>query len=176
MPDQLPLTLLAKSLTKEAAIQFIAESVSSPVLGDLDRRFIRAHMKSLNSIQSCGVLLVALMLLLMGCSSSSNNNSANSDPSSSGVLSGNWQMSLQPTNTKARPLGESGFLLQTNDSVTGGGIVSDNPCSGVGSVSGTVSGNAVSLTVNPTGLLMNLTGTLNSRARFRRHISPHRIP
>lgn len=70
-------------------------------------------------------------------------------------------MSLLPTGaTLARR--ESGFLLQSGSTVTGGMMLLNSPCSGIGNVNGSVNGAAVSLDVNPTGVNVSLTGTLGS--------------
>lgn len=100
--------------------------------------------------------LLALSLLLSACGSNSGK------APSSGSISGNWQMSLQKGGSTNAPRSQTGFLIQNSDVVTGGMMLIDTPCSGVGSVSGSVSGSAVSLTVNPTGVLVNLSGTIGS--------------
>lgn len=101
---------------------------------------------------------VALLIFMNGCGSSSNNSAT----TSTGPLSGNWQMSLQSSDAKLNPRPQSGFLLQNGNAVTGSVFFSDNPCSGVGSVSGTVSGSDVSLAIDPVGIEVNLTGTLGA--------------
>jgi hypothetical protein len=60
------------------------------------------------------------------------------------------------------PKTQSGFLIQNGGTVTGSVIFTDQPCSGVGSVTGTVSGTAISLLVSPTGVNVNLSGTIGS--------------
>jgi len=98
-------------------------------------------------------------MFLAGCGSSNKN--SNSAPSAPGVLSGNWQMSLLPTG-KTLAKTQSGFLLQNGNTVTGGLMVLDSPCSGVGNVTGTIDSTGVSLTVNPTQIQVTLTGTVGS--------------
>jgi hypothetical protein len=102
--------------------------------------------------------LLILTSFLTACGSS---NSSNSDPSS-GSIAGNWQMSLQPSNSKLSPRAQSGFLAQNGNNLTGSLLLTDVPCTGIGSVTGTMSGSNVSLTISPTGLLLNLTGTVGS--------------
>jgi hypothetical protein len=105
------------------------------------------------------IVLVALLFVLISCSSTS----SKTDPAAAnGVLTGNWQMSLQPSNSKLKPNPQSGFLLQTADAVTGSVNVTDAPCSGIADVNGTVTGTAVSLSMNPSGIEISLTGTLGS--------------
>jgi hypothetical protein len=101
-------------------------------------------------------LLLALLLLMTACGGGSS-----STVSSSVSVSGNWQMKLQKGKTKVIRT-QSGFLLQNDDVVTGAVILTDFPCSGVGSVTGSVSGTNVAFTVGLTGLTVNLTGTLGS--------------
>ena len=60
------------------------------------------------------------------------------------------------------PKTQSGFLIQNGGTVTGSVIFTDQPCSGVGGVTGTVSGTAISLLVSPTGVNVNLSGTIGS--------------
>lgn len=104
-------------------------------------------------------LLFALSILMTACGSSNSSSSSNSG--TPGALSGNWQMSLLPTGrTLAR--GQSGFLLQNGNTVTGGMMLLNAPCSGIGGADGSVNGAAVSLEVNPTGVNITLTGTLGT--------------
>lgn len=102
-------------------------------------------------------LLLALLTLVTACSSSNSKSS-----SSSTSTSGNWQMSLQNSASTQLPRTQSGSLVQTNNVITGSVIFTDAPCSGVASVSGSVNGSAVSLTIDPTGLQVSLAGTLDS--------------
>jgi len=102
------------------------------------------------------VFLLALLLLLIGCGGGSSANS------SSGTLSGNWQMTLQKTGTTKFAKTQSGSLVQNNGVISGSVILTDTPCSGVGNVSGTVTGTAVSMVVSPTGVVVNQTGTVSS--------------
>lgn len=71
-------------------------------------------------------------------------------------------MSLQPSNTKAAPHTQSGFLLQNGDTLSGSLMLTDAPCSGTGSVNGSVNGTSVSMTVDPTGLTVDLSGAIGS--------------
>jgi hypothetical protein len=103
-------------------------------------------------------LFVCSAMLLAGCGNSHTNNSS---PSASGALSGNWQMSLLPTG-KTLAKTQSGFLVQNGSAVTGGLMVLDSPCSGVGNVTGTIDSTGVSLSVTPTLLQVALTGSVGS--------------
>jgi len=103
------------------------------------------------------IVLLALPLLLSACGDSSKK-----DPMSSGPLSGNWQMSLQKADSTLTPKTQSGFLTQSGETIGGSLMFTDVPCSGIGSVNGTVSGSNVSFVVAPTGVTVNLTGTVGS--------------
>jgi hypothetical protein len=75
-------------------------------------------------------------------------------------LSGNWQITLN-RQTNPVPLTYTGFLLQTNNSVTGSLILGDG-CSGDGPVKGTINGQSLQLDVNEFGQNLTLTAALPS--------------
>lgn len=100
--------------------------------------------------------LLALSLLMIGCGSS------NRAPAPAGSLSGNWQMSLINTGETRVTTTQSGSLLQNGDVVTGSVFFTNPDCSGVASVTGTVTGQAFSLAENPVGTSVTLSGTLGS--------------
>lgn len=102
--------------------------------------------------------LLALSLLMIGCGSS------NSTPAPAGSLSGNWQMSLTNTGDPNPTTTQSGSLLQNGDVVTGAVLFTNPDCSGVASVTGTVTGSGFSLTENPVGTSVSLSGTFGSTA------------
>ncbi len=77
-----------------------------------------------------------------------------SDPSSSGSIAGNWQITLNSNPAKT----PSGFLLQAGNSVSGGLLISGN-CAGLGATQGQVAGSNVALIVNGTSQTLSLTGT-----------------
>ena len=80
-----------------------------------------------------------------------------------GQISGNWQISLQRTNSKLAPKPVSGFLQQgSGTSVTGNMMVTNVPCSGTSQVTGTADQADVSLTMNPNGTSLSLTGKIGS--------------
>ena len=116
-------------------------------------------MKLLNRRLAATVLFVTVAGLLAGCGSSKS--TANSSDPSAGI-SGNWQMSLVPTNS-TDPKSQSGFLLQSGTAVSGSVIVIDTPCSGIATVDGTVSGSDVSLVVTLSGDVINLTGSVSGQ-------------
>jgi hypothetical protein len=103
---------------------------------------------------------LAVPILMTGCGSSSSQNSSSS--ASSGI-SGNWQMSLTPAGSTSDPKYQSGFLVQSAETISGSVIVADNPCSGIGTVNGTVSGSDVSLVVTLSGITINLTGSVSGQ-------------
>lgn len=103
-------------------------------------------------------LIAALSLCLISCG-----NDSNSATQTAASASGNWQMSLEKTGAKTASKQLSGFLLDNSQGVlTGSMIVIDYPCSGVGAANGAITQSSISLTVNPTGLTINLQGTLGS--------------
>ncbi len=103
--------------------------------------------------------ILVLPLLMSACGGGSNSSSAADPP---GPLSGNWQVALISTISVSDPHQETGFLQQDGNAITGSVIVLDNPCSGIGSVTGTVSGSDVTLSASPTGSVVTLTGSINS--------------
>src|SRR5258708_7688129 len=100
--------------------------------------------------------LLAMSLFMCGCGSS------HTQMPSSASISGNWQMSLQKSNSSILPKTLAGFLLQNSGAATGSVVFIDTPCSGIGGVSGSVTGSTVSLTVSPTGTTVILSGTVGS--------------
>jgi hypothetical protein len=77
-----------------------------------------------------------------------------------GLLSGNWQIALQPSPPAAGKPTASGFLLQTGDSLLGQFLFSGPPqCAGLGSAQGTVMGSNVEITLAQAGQTVALTGT-----------------
>ncbi len=100
--------------------------------------------------------LLALSLFASACGSS------NDPPASSGSLSGNWLISMTKTGKTTVSHTQSGSLLQNGNAVTGNLMFTDIPCSGVGSANGAVSGTAISLTVNPVGTAITLSGSISS--------------
>jgi hypothetical protein len=93
---------------------------------------------------------VALLFLLTSCGGGSN--SQNASP-----LSGNWQISLQRSETNTIKM-QTGFFLQSGPSLTGQVVLTQTGCAGVGNAVGQVSGLSVSINVSQTGQTVNLTG------------------
>jgi hypothetical protein len=102
--------------------------------------------------------LLALSLAMIGCGSS------NQTAGAAGTLSGNWQMSLTNTGDTNPTTTQSGSLLQSGNAVTGTVLFVNPDCSGVASVTGTVIGSAFSLTEDPVGTSVSLSGTLTDPA------------
>jgi hypothetical protein len=103
---------------------------------------------------------IAFLLALAGLTGSCGSSGNPSTSATAGPLTGNWQMTLTDTSTNSVAKSQSGSLIQTGNAVTGGLLLTDAPCTGIGAVSGTVTGTAVSLSLNPVGVSVNLTGTL----------------
>jgi hypothetical protein len=114
--------------------------------------------------------LTLLLLILAGCGSTSK--SSTSDPQSGiiGPLTGNWQLTLlQQEPRPSTQLSVSGFLQQSSNSLTGSvqgpNIIGNNGstvnCAGISSLTGTISGQTVSFSVNPGGTTFNFTGNIS---------------
>lgn len=72
-------------------------------------------------------------------------------------------MTLQPDPSSATTETEAGFLLQTNNSLTGELLLTaQSECAGVGSVQGTVNGSNVVITLNQMGQTISLTGVVSN--------------
>lgn len=85
-------------------------------------------------------------------------------------MTGNWQLNLtQNYPAPSTQLSASGFLMEGNNalsgSVQGPVVISSNQshnCGGVGAVTGTISGQNVTFSLNPGGTVFNFTGTISS--------------
>jgi hypothetical protein len=108
-------------------------------------------------------VLLALLLASLLVSTACGGGSASSTSSPSVTpIAGNWQMTLQETGKMNSSGTVSGFLGGTNDALTGSAAYTATTCAGVGTVTGSVNGSDVTLSVSPTGLNISLTGTLGS--------------
>jgi hypothetical protein len=88
------------------------------------------------------------------------NSKNNADPS---LLSGNWQIGLQPSPPATGTPTESGFLFQSGNSLTGQFLFSgQTQCTGLGSAQGAVTGSNIEITLTQTGQTVTLTGTAAS--------------
>lgn len=111
------------------------------------------------------VVLVALGLIGIGCGGGSSQTAALGGP-----LSGNWQITMTqnyPTSTPSTVLSASGFLVETNDALSGsvqGPTISGSTqsCGGAGPLTGTVNQTNVTFSLNPGGTVFNFTGVLSS--------------
>jgi hypothetical protein len=114
---------------------------------------------------------VYLVLALASCGGGSTSSSSSSigPNASQGPLAGNWQIILTqevPAQNPIVQLPVSGFLLESNTSITGSVALPGNgitaSCAGVGTVTGTLSGQNVSISVDESGSTLNLTGDASS--------------
>lgn len=108
------------------------------------------------------MLWLACVLMISACGGG-----GHSDPSNaSGMLSGNWQMTLtesQPPPSASDVQTESGFLTQSGNSLAGALVLSGATlCPGLGTPSGTVSGSNVAITLDQVAQTVTLTGTASS--------------
>lgn len=102
------------------------------------------------------ILLFSLSLALVACGSGK----GGGIPTSTTAMSGNWQFTVKRVANPV-PLSYSGFLLQSGNSISGALILGDG-CSGVGSVTGTLSQQNLQLDINEFGQDLTLTGTVPS--------------
>jgi hypothetical protein len=87
-----------------------------------------------------------------------------------GVMTGNWQLNLmQSYPAPHTQLSVGGFLVQSSNSLTGSvqgpTIIGGNgttPCGGVGPLTGTISGQNVTFSLNPGGTQFDFTGKVSS--------------
>ena len=117
---------------------------------------MRFVLERKNSLRLQIVVCLILPILLTGCGSGNSNTGS----TSSGGISGNWQISLQPSIPKSKPIAQSGFLLENNGVLTGGMAVQNNACPGTGNVLGSVSGSNITFSVTPAGLDLEFTGSM----------------
>jgi len=103
------------------------------------------------------ICCVAVQFFVTGC------DATNSQPSTGGPLSGNWQITLQ-NGTASRS--QSGFVLQAGKTI-GGQFLLTGDCAGIGTVQGEVNGANVSLTVNQPAQTIGLEGYLVPFRRWR---------
>jgi hypothetical protein len=106
--------------------------------------------------------LAFLMLAMVACGGGGSSSS-----SSGAALSGNWQLNLLQEEPRPQtPLGVSGFLLESNDAVSGSvqvpALAAHQNCGGASPLTGSVTGQNVTLTVNIGGASLNFTGSISS--------------
>jgi len=105
--------------------------------------------------------LAVLTLIFTACSSGSP-----AIITLSGPLSGNWQINLLQQYPTQTPLSASGFISQAKAALTGSiqvaPVGSKSSCGGVSALTGTVSGQSVTFSLNDGGTVVNYTGTLSS--------------
>lgn len=109
------------------------------------------------------VLVIGVLAASLSCGGGSGKSAASQG---GGSLSGNWLITLTRHANPDVPLYYTGFLVQSGNAVTGSlilgtGEVGTN-CNGVGPITGTVSGQNVSFTINEFGQEWSLTGSLPS--------------
>jgi len=117
---------------------------------------IRYSEKAMRSLATISLFLVLLVCAACGGSSSSSN--------TTGALNGNWQLNLQQNYPSQQAFSASGFLAESAGTLTGSIVVpvaTDGDCGGVGPVTGTVSGQNVTFSINQGGDILNFTGTVS---------------
>jgi hypothetical protein len=119
----------------------------------LSRRYVRTIRR---------VSLALLLLILTACGGGKSSSS-----STGSALPGNWQFNLvQEYPRPQTPLSVSGFLTESGGNLTGSvqvpPVASHANCGGVSTVTGTLSGQSVTLAVNEGGTTLNLSGTMSA--------------
>lgn len=102
------------------------------------------------------IVLASWLAFLTACGGGSSSQPAG------GQLAGNWQFTLLRNPAQTIIKTQSGFLLQAGESVTGTLMLGGATCTGLGSLTGTVSGNAVSFTVQQTAQTITMSGNLDA--------------
>lgn len=87
-------------------------------------------------------------------------------PTTGTSLTGNWQLDLLQEEPRPQtPLSISGFLVDSSNALTGSvevpAVAAHNNCGGIGSVTGSISGQNVTIAVDEAGTTLNFTGTLS---------------
>jgi hypothetical protein len=82
-------------------------------------------------------------------------------------LTGNWQLDLLQEEPRPQtPLSVSGFVVDSNNALTGSvevpAVAGQHNCGGIGSLTGTVSGQNVTIAVNEGGTTLNFTGSISA--------------
>jgi hypothetical protein len=110
-------------------------------------------------MRALAIPLLPCMLVVLSCGG------GNSKNVGSALLSGNWQIALQPSPPATGSPSEAGFLLQTGDSLAGQFVFTGlTQCTGLGTAQGTLTGSNVEITLTQTGQSVTLTGTAASDA------------
>jgi hypothetical protein len=111
--------------------------------------------------------MLALALLLEGCGGGT---SGGVPVNNSNPLSGNWQVNfLQQEPSPPTQLGASGFFRQSGNVISGTLEVppstQNGKCGGVASVTGSIDGQTVTLTINTSANTLTFTGTLGGTSQ-----------
>lgn len=110
--------------------------------------------------------IISLVFLLLA-SAACGGGSSSSSTATSGSLSGNWQLNLVQEEPRPQTaLSVSGFFQQSDNALTGSVSVppvsQHSNCGGVSILTGTVSGQSVTLSVNEGGTTLSFTGTIST--------------
>ena len=121
---------------------------------------LRLRSSTTRSSELTRALAIPVLTCILAALSCGGGHSKATDP---GLLSGNWQIGLQPSPPATSTPTEAGFLLQDGTSLTGQFVLGgQTQCAGLGSAQGTVNGNNVEITLAQTGQTVTLTGTAAS--------------
>jgi hypothetical protein len=114
--------------------------------------------------KSLKILATATLAFLLLASAACGGGSMPMDASSG--LTGNWQLDLLQEEPRPQTsLSISGFLVESNSAVTGSvevpAVAGQHNCGGISALTGSVSGQSVTLSVNEGGTTVNLTGIIS---------------
>lgn len=132
---------------------------------------LRLQMNHSSSISgaSARILATTVLLCVAGMFGACGGGSSSSSGSQQGPLAGNWQIILNqgfPFQNPPVALSVSGFLLESDNSMTGSvelpGSTQNGSCAGVGLLSGNVSGQNISISIDESGSIISLTGSVSS--------------
>ena len=136
-----------------------------------DSTFRDTAREGLTVVSSSYMQILCILMLVSAASLSGCGGGSSSTTQGSAALSGNWQISMTATPDLTANSGlQGGFLLQTKGAVTGSLVYSNSllnslqgPCnSGSAPITGTLSGETVTLTAAAGPQTFSLTGTLSS--------------
>lgn len=118
-------------------------------------------------------VVAAIALVISLCALVSCGGSSSPAPQNTGLMTGNWQLNLtEGFPPPATQISVGGFLVQSNNSVTGSvqgptivGGSGTAPCGGISPFVGTISGQNISFSLNPGGTEFDFTGTVSSNGQ-----------
>src|SRR5579885_2994863 len=125
-----------------------------------EKRALASMKISINVRRILFAFLPVWTFLLFSCGNATHSAPTNVAPS---LISGNWQMTLQPDAPSTASETEAGFLIQSKNALTGQLLLSaQSECAGLGDVQGTINGSAVTINMAQMGQTVTLTGVIQN--------------